>query len=161
MQEFHSMRKEHGSALVGVIAITVILTISASGFLFNIGNFAKDSQVSAADQTLHSGAESAMMMGARWVRASKYSDITTDWAGEFVITKVAGVEYLDIEGIQARLSIWCIPGGKRLLKCIATKGPNKDVLTIQWTLDHVTGDSNGKCIPSFSGWQETYTPGIP
>jgi hypothetical protein len=156
------MSGQRGSVLVGVLAISLILTVAASGYLFVMGNTGKDELANANDQTLHYAAESAMYMAVKWVRGHSKAFHADTWDGSLVLTP--GTDgYSNIDGILARVVITGLPGGPplRRLRCYATAGSGKDTLVLTWLLDRVDQDLSDplRCIPFLSNWQESYLPG--
>ncbi|MEO6096783.1 MAG: hypothetical protein ABIW76_14225 [Fibrobacteria bacterium] len=158
------MNGQTGSVLAGVIAISVILSVAASGYLFVMGNSGKDEVAYANDQTLHYAAESAMYLAVKWIRGHSKAYHDDTWNGSLVLTPGPN-GYSNIDGALARVDITGLPGGPplRRLRCHATAGAGKDTLVLTWLLDKVDPDPGDalKCIPFMSTWQESYNPGNP
>ena len=153
------MNTEKGSVLVGVLAISIVMTLAAGGFILVAGNSSKDIQVSESDLSLHYAAESGANLGVAWIREQP-AESHVSWDGSISLnTEPDG--YTNINGVQVRISVEGVAGGTplRRVRCSATKGLNMNVLVITWDVLSVTANG-AKCTPVLANWTESYTPGL-
>jgi hypothetical protein len=170
------MSKQRGSVLIGVMALSLLMTIAASGFILVTANTANDGLGSAANRQLHYAAESGLYLGIRWARSYDVGDpavLTIDdptwWADGLVLTKdqygTAG--FADIDGMSVMVILGPDPaGGRHRLTSLATAGPGQDTLEIFQAINFATqgdrsgsGDASILCSPAMDKWVETVHPG--
>jgi hypothetical protein len=156
-----SLKNQKGSILVGVILLSLAMTIAAAGFLLYVSNGSKDMDLAAQDIALHNAAESGMLMGVRWLREHPKADLMGGLV-DVLLTDTAG-EYTTLDGYQ--IKVWLKGNPNRLLQCIATKGFGEDSLGITWHVeddvrsgpDSLTGPLRSS--PNLTNWTETLKPG--
>lgn len=159
------MIRQQGSILVGVLVISATMALAGGAFIILAGNADRDVGISESDYNLHYAAESAMQMGAGWIRGHDSAFHDPTWAGNTELT-IGADGYALIEGVWTRCSILGQPAAGppiRSLNCTATYGARRDTLNISWTLDSVRRDTYiaTQSRPYFSNWTETYRPGRP
>jgi hypothetical protein len=166
VQEQHALINQKGSILVGVVALSLMMTVAAGGFLILAGNSSGDSEDYSSELAFRYAAESALVMGAACIRAHSKSMYDGPWSGgdTQVLTPSPGPDgYSSFNGIQARVSIHRSPGVPDTLKCIAKPISNTGTLILTWTIERVDVDpmNSTLCIPILSNWSESYQPGSP
>jgi hypothetical protein len=105
MQKPELTVQQKGSSLVGVMALTLIMSLAAGGFLVFSTNVAKNGLASASDLQLQYAAESGIQLGLRWTRnypPANVNDIT--WSTGTVLTQgVAGFEQINGRWVKVTL----------------------------------------------------------
>lgn len=148
------MRGQAGSVLVGVMALCLVMTIAASGFLLLASNSDKDELESLRSTQRFNAAESGLLMGMAWLRAK--SQVYIESRPEDSVAISAG--YQPMDGWQVEV-VLCKTPGVSTLKSRATQGPGTDTLEVTWRVDAVEA-----VVPPFSilrmrDRQETLKPG--
>jgi hypothetical protein len=164
VQEQYALINQKGSILVGVVAISLMMTAAAGGFLVLAGNSSGDSEDYSNELAFRYAAESALVMGAACIRAHSKSVYDGPWPGGDTQVLTPGLGgYSNFNGIQARVSIHRSPGVPDILKCIAIPISNTGTLILTWTIERVVVDpvNSTLCIPILSNWSETFQPGSP
>lgn len=148
------MRGQAGSILVGVIALSLVMTVAAAGFLYLAANTDRDELDTLRSTQRFNAAETGLVMGMAWLRAKSQVYIETDAPDSVPIS--GGYQAMD--GWQVEVVLRKTPG-VRTLKSRATEGSGKDTLEITWRVDAVEA-----VVPPFSilrmrDRQETLKPG--
>ncbi len=156
-----SLKNQKGSILVGVILLSLAMTIAAAGFLLYVSNGSKDTDQAVQDMALYNAAESGMLMGVRWMRGQTKAGLEAGLVDRLLSDTVG--EYAFIDGYRVR--VWLQGNPNRLLKCLATKGPREDTLGITWHIkDTVARGPDwpaGPLLssPDLNNWKDTLKPG--
>jgi hypothetical protein len=173
MKAIRMMQSQRGSILVGVIALSMAMTLAAGGLIVMSINTAKDESGSATDIQLHYAAESAMQMAAYWLKYYNASDIEDrDWMKpEFVLTSTGLIDnpgYATIEGMQVKVTLIANTTGDapHTLQALAKDGVNKEILRITWDVVSAAAiagaDPNNPYIEksniTMRNWKESYLP---
>jgi hypothetical protein len=154
------MKTQRGSVLVGVVALSLAMSVAAGGLILLSGNAAKDNQMSTENLSLHYAAESGMYLGVNWMRLHPRGEmISSTWVGPLVLTGSGGGEYSSIDGIPVRVSFHDGPPGIRILKSIATQGAGKDTLELTWRVYQADSIDATHWKPRLNHWTETFRPG--
>jgi hypothetical protein len=121
---------QSGSAMMGVVGLSVIMTLAASGYLMLNANTGRSIDYVKEDRALHFAAESGLMMGASWFKRYAPASYAAYWpTAPRTLTTGA---HIVINGHQVRVWIETAPDGNRLLKSVATKGSGQMEETITW-----------------------------
>jgi hypothetical protein len=163
--EFMS-KHQKGSVLVGVLALSVAMTVAAGGFILLAANTAKDGTRILEDRALHYAAESATYMGIRWVRSYSYlpSEMPVTWDDSLVLTPGAdGWTVMDDAWVKVKFVDDPGGGGGHFaIKTWATMGAGRDTLLIIWQINHLGSPTSGSGLNSnanLADWTETLLPG--
>jgi hypothetical protein len=151
------MKNQRGSVLVGVIGISIAMSVAAGGFILLSSNTAGIEVGSATNLQLHYAAESGIFMGVRWVKA--HNNAGTAWPNYQVITP-GGESFTTIDGIKVKVTfeVGAPGGGAYQLKSVATPGSGMEMVEVSWQINSFNPDAAGKAVPSLQNWKETYTP---
>jgi hypothetical protein len=174
MSPLRKPQGQRGSVLVGVIALSLAMTLAAGGLMVMSINTAKDESGSATDIQLHYAAESAMHMAAYWLKYSAADDLENrNWnKPSFVLTSTSEFHddpgYATIEGMQVKVSLIANATGDapHSLQALAKDGVNKGILKITWDMvsaDAIAGaDPDDPYTPKSNiimrNWKESYLP---
>jgi len=156
------MKNQRGSILIGVLAMSLIMTVAAGGLLFVASNSGNDEQRSAEDVTLHYAAESAIYLGLRWIRYHGWTFHDAHKSETMVLTWPE-TDYALIDDVKVRVVLK--PNGlpKRTLEATAFSDISKDTLVVGWSVDTIRTalDDPLRSKPILSNWYEYYLPAIP
>jgi hypothetical protein len=157
------MKGQRGSILIGVLAMSLIMTVAAGGMMFVAANSGNDEQGSAENLTLHYTAESGIYLGLKWIRGHDSVFHDTHKAETMVLT-LPEDGYDLIDGINLRVVLKPHPDGlpKRTLETTAFYDGAKDTLVVKWAVEirRALGlDSLTRSRSILSQWQESYLPG--
>jgi hypothetical protein len=158
------MNRQKGSILIGVMAMSVAMTVAASGLILLSANTDMGGSANLESMALRNAAESGAQMGVRWIRNYLETDIPTTWNDSLVLTP--GVDgFMNLDGIKVKVKFVDDPGaggGHFAVKTWATYGPKRDTLEIIWqvnSLNPPTSGSGVSCNANLGEWAETLHPG--
>lgn len=162
------MRGQGGSVLVGVLAISLALTLAAGSLLATAANTAITETGSARDHQLHYAAEAGAQLGVRWAKTYAKAEIGNPaWPAvmPFVIT-VGDAGWMPLNGMQVKVSLLPGPGGpdpddvQHILRVQAKDEHNQGTLEINWDISDVQPDAPAPIFCKFmlSNWREQYLP---
>lgn len=151
------MKNQRGSVLVGVIGISIAMSVAAGGFILLSGNTAKIETDSKANLQLHYAAESGMYMGVRWI---KEHASTTTWPNYMVLTP-GGESFTSMDGSKVKVTFEKVLAcaGCYVLASFATAGTGTDTLKIVWQINSITNVLN-KAYPWMDFWKERLIPAL-
>lgn len=151
------MKNQRGSVLVGVIGISIAMSVAAGGFILLSANTAGTEVRSATNLRLHYAAESGIFMGVRWVKTHNF--VGTAWPSYLVITPDEE-SFTTIDGIKVKVTFetGAAGGGNYQLRSVATQGDNMEKVEVSWQINSFNPDAANKAVPSLQNWKETYTP---
>ncbi len=156
------MKNQKGSILVGVIALSLVMSLAAGGFIILSTNTAKDGLISASDLQLQYAAESGMHMAIRWTRAydkGKINDST--WAKNFVLTRGPG-GFDTLNGKLVKVTFGYEGQGVHTINSLATGPSGHPILQISQVIDSATDGPGGVSplvsTPVLSSWTQVAFP---
>lgn len=164
------MRRQRGSVLVGVIALSLSMTLIAGGVIVMSVNSSTDEANSRRDIQMHYAAESGMQMGLYWARYYEKIDLEDpDWKKpEYVLSQTDNhgtPGFADINGMKVRVALVARVGGAgppHTLEVLVKDGINPGILKVTWDINSADAftdaDHDVKSRPSASNWKETYLP---
>ncbi|MBW8888366.1 MAG: hypothetical protein JF616_11480 [Fibrobacteres bacterium] len=175
------MKGQRGSILAGVVGLTVGITAAIAGFLVVAGNTTRLEADSESDIQLHYAAQSAMVMGLRWLRSYPDPSIPPNghlgddnWPAQPIVlnspgnndTAITANNYSAMDGAQVKVVFSATPTEfeHHKLRCLATMGSGKDTLEINYYVKSAgatTENENGATLYSLATaqWRETIHPG--
>ncbi|MDQ3001794.1 MAG: hypothetical protein M3Y08_11105 [Fibrobacterota bacterium] len=158
------IKRQKGSVLVGVLALSVAMTVAAGGLIMLAANTAKDGSQILEDRALHYVAESATYMGVRWVRSYLQTEIPVTWDDSLVLTPGAD-GFTVMDDVWVKVKFVDDPGGGGghfAIKTWATLGAGRDTLLIIWQINSLGTPTSGSGLNSnayLADWTETLLPG--
>src|SRR4051812_13279010 len=103
MPQQQPMKSQKGSVLVGMVALSAVLTMVAGGYLFATANSGSEVEKSADENGLHYAAETGMQIGVRWMRNYYPTFFNETWSGSWIITP--GGDFAVIDGYKIKVKI--------------------------------------------------------
>jgi|GEM_PF-7122899 len=155
------MKSQRGSILVGVIGLSLVMTVAATGLVMITTNSANVAEYRQGDVDIHAAAEAGMQMGVAWIRNYHPNEIDSYGGSQ----RISPTDFVILNGYTVNDSITCLlPPAVPECRLIvtATLGPQHDSLTITWDMVNSPmpgGPTPFNCTPTMSNWQETLTPG--
>ena len=165
------MKRQRGSVLVGVVALSLAMTIAAGGLIVMSANSALSDVDATKDLELRLAAEAGMQMGLQWTRYYSVADLNDPaWmAPGFVLTYeslgVPGFE--DFDGTKVKVSLLsnAMGGGfAHYVEALAKEDNGPGILRITCNVIAEPAVSPpASYIPIIShpqllDWKETYHP---
>jgi hypothetical protein len=123
---------QRGSVLVGVLALSLVMTIAASSYIMLSTNSAKDALSAGTDKQLFYAAESGMNIALRWIRGYSHVNlIARTIPNNLTLTKGTN-GYQSLNGALVKvILLWGGPGeGLYTIKSIAYSEATHDTLRI-------------------------------
>ncbi len=165
-QPLSRQNRQKGSTLITVVALSTVMTMAAGGFMLVVSNAGKDLDTGDSGAALHYVAESAIILGARWIRCHDSTSTVFDPTTTTSLVITPGV-WKSLYGASIRVSFDpgspLYPAGPlRTLNCAATFGTGKDTVFISWDMNNLPlhdADPVTHCKPVLSNWRETVHPG--
>ncbi len=158
------INNQRGSILVGVLALSLAMTIVAGGYLLVVANGNKDAELATKDLGLYYSADAGLLRGVRWMRSQNPTYFGPSWTSNLLLTD-SPEETETIDGIRVKVVLYAPP--LQQLKCTATRGAGYDTLIMIWRFDGavptVTTSTSLPTIYSditMSHRTETLIPGI-
>ena len=154
------MKNQQGSILVGILALSLVMTMAAGGFILLSGNTTNRVSMSQQNLQLHYAAEAGIHLAVRWTRnypIDKINDVT--WADPLDLT--TGLNGYDIlNGYKIKVTIFNGGAGTHWLKSFAIGPDHTDSLEITQQINIATvAPAPFKSTPALSKWIEIIPPG--
>lgn len=156
------MSGQRGSALVGTIALSLVLTISAAGFILVTGNGQGTEKEGLNELQLFNAAESGLLMGARWLRANTPAEID-GFADPSIRVLTTGMNgFAPMEGFLVRVFVRRQAGTLTVVSQ-ATPAHDARVRQLQWRVDaYIAGPGAGlNSTLDLRDWTESSVPYTP
>jgi hypothetical protein len=146
------MNSQRGSTLAGVLALSTIMLTAAGGLLLIEANVGNDEANAWDESRLLYGAESGIMMGARWIRVGTASDINSMAVGTLPITPEP--DHWTTDDLVKVIVVVENDGTVKRLRSKATLG--KDTAQITWDISSASGAA--PLTLSMTNWKDTILP---